>query len=58
MEYPNEVQIDLHMLRPLVLDGVGGKIHGAVQYYHLVVCSIEKIKSFIKRGKIVISNFI
>ena len=38
MEYPNiadgdsvahEVQIDLHMLRPLVLDGVGGEIHGA-----------------------------
>ena len=39
MEYPNiadggsvahEVQIDLHMLRPLVLDGVGGEIHGVV----------------------------
>ena len=38
MEYPNiadgnsvthEVQIDLHMLCPLVLDGVGGEIHGA-----------------------------
>ena len=38
MEYPNiadgdsvahEVQIHLHMLRPLVLDGVGGEIHGA-----------------------------
>ena len=38
MEYPNiadgdsvahEVQIDLHMLRPLVLDRVGGEIHGA-----------------------------
>ena len=41
MEYPNiadgdsvahEVQIDLHMLRPLVLDGVGGEIHGADVY--------------------------
>ena len=38
MEYPNiadddsvahEVQVDLHMLRPLVLDGVGGEIHSA-----------------------------
>ena len=38
MEYPNiadgdsdahEVQIDLHMLRPLMLDWVGGEIHGA-----------------------------
>ena len=38
MEYPNiadgdsvahEVRIDLHMLRPLVLDGVGGEIHSA-----------------------------
>ena len=25
----NEVQVDLHMLRPLVLDRVGGEIHGA-----------------------------
>ena len=25
----HEVQIDLHMLRPLVLDGVGEEIHGA-----------------------------
>src|SRR6185312_3076729 len=38
MEYPNiadgdsvahEVQVNLHMLRPLMLDGVGGEIHGA-----------------------------
>ena len=38
MEYPNitdgdsvahKVQIDLHMLRPLVLDGVGGEINSA-----------------------------
>ena len=37
MENPNiadcdpvahEVQVDLHMLRPLMLDGVGGEIHG------------------------------
>ena len=25
----NEVQFDLHMLRPLMLNGVGGEIHGA-----------------------------
>jgi len=25
----NEVQVDLHMLRPLMLDGVGGEVHGA-----------------------------
>jgi hypothetical protein len=25
----NEVQVDLHMLRPLMLNGVGGEIHGA-----------------------------
>ena len=38
MEYPNiadgdpvahEVQVDLHILRPLMLDGVGEEIHGA-----------------------------
>ena len=38
MEYPNitdgdpvahEVQVDLHMLRPLILNGVDGEIHGA-----------------------------
>ena len=38
MEYPNitdgdpvahEVQVDIHMLRPLMLDGVSGEIHGA-----------------------------
>ena len=38
MEYPNiangdsvahEVQVNLHMLRPLMLDGVGAEIHGA-----------------------------
>ena len=38
MEYPNitdgdsvahEVQVNLHMFRPLMLDGVGGEIHGA-----------------------------
>ena len=38
MENPNiadsdpvahEVQVDLHMLRPLMLDGVSGEIHGA-----------------------------
>ena len=32
MEDPNianEVQVDLHMLRPLMLNGVGGEIHGA-----------------------------
>jgi len=38
MEYPNiadsdpvanEVQVDLHMLRPLMLNVVGGEIHGA-----------------------------
>ena len=38
MEHPNiadgdpvahEVQVNLHMLRPLMLDGVGGEIHGA-----------------------------
>ena len=38
MEYPNiadsdsvahEVQVNLHMLRPLTLDGVGGEIHDA-----------------------------
>ena len=37
MEYPNiadgdsiahEVEVDLHVLRPLMLDGVGGEIHG------------------------------
>ena len=29
--YPvvHEVQVDLHMLRPLMLDGVSGEIHGA-----------------------------
>ena len=36
MEYPNiadgdpvahEVQVDLHMLRPLMLNGVGGEVH-------------------------------
>ena len=25
----HEVQVDLHMLRPLMLDGVSGEIHGA-----------------------------
>ena len=25
----NEVQVDLHMLRPLMLNEVGGEIHGA-----------------------------
>ena len=25
----HEVQVDLHMLRPLMLNGVGGEIHGA-----------------------------
>ena len=25
----NEVQVDLHMLRPLVLNRVGGEVHGA-----------------------------
>ena len=25
----NEVQVDLHMLRPLMLNGIGGEIHGA-----------------------------
>ena len=25
----NEVQVDLHMLRSLMLNGVGGEIHGA-----------------------------
>ena len=38
MEYPNiadggsvahEVLVDLHILRPLMLDGVGEEIHGA-----------------------------
>ena len=38
MEYPNiadgdsvahEMQVDLHMLRPMMLDGIGGEIHGA-----------------------------
>ena len=38
MEYPNiadcdpvahEVQVNLHVLRPLMLNGVGGEIHGA-----------------------------
>ena len=42
MEYPNiadgdpdgdpvahEVQVDLHVLRPLILNGVGGEVHGA-----------------------------
>jgi len=38
MEYPNiadcdpvahEVQLNLHVLRPLMLDGVSGEIHGA-----------------------------
>ena len=38
MEYPNiadcdpvshEVQVNLHMLRPLMLNGVGGEIQGA-----------------------------
>ena len=37
MEHPNiadgdsvahEVQVDLHMLRPLMLNGVGGEVHG------------------------------
>ena len=27
--FVNEVQVDLHMLRPLMLDGVSGEIHGA-----------------------------
>ena len=26
---PNEVQVDLHMLRPLMLNRVGGEVHGA-----------------------------
>ena len=26
----NEVQVDLHMLRPLMLNGVGGEIHDTV----------------------------
>jgi hypothetical protein len=25
----NKVQVDLHMLRPLILNGVGGEIHSA-----------------------------
>ena len=25
----HEMQVNLHMLRPLMLDGVGGEIHGA-----------------------------
>ena len=25
----NEVQVDLHMLHPLMLDGVGEEVHGA-----------------------------
>ena len=38
MEYPNiadcdpvvhEVQVNLHVLRPLMLNGVGGEVHGA-----------------------------
>ena len=38
MEHPNiadgdsvahEVQVDLHVLRPLMLNGVGGEVHGA-----------------------------
>ena len=38
MEYPNiadgdpvahEVQVDLHVLRPLMLNGVGGEVHAA-----------------------------
>ena len=38
MEYPDiadcdpvahEVQVDLHMFRPLMLNGVGGEVHGA-----------------------------
>ena len=38
MEYPNiadcdpvahEVQVNLHVLRPLMLNGIGGEIHGA-----------------------------
>ena len=38
IEYPNivdgdpvahEVQVDLHMLRPLMLNGVGGEVHSA-----------------------------
>jgi len=38
MEYPNiadcdpvahEVQLNLHVLRPLMLDGVGGEVHSA-----------------------------
>ena len=38
MEYPNivdgdpiahEVQVDLHVLRPLMLNGVGGEVHNA-----------------------------
>ena len=37
MEYPNiadcdpvahEVQVNLHVLRPLMLNGVGGEVHG------------------------------
>ena len=27
--FAHEVQVDLHMLRPLMLNGVGGEIHGA-----------------------------
>ena len=39
MEYPNiadgdpiahEVQIDLYMLRPLMLNGVGGEVHAPI----------------------------
>ena len=38
MEYPNiadgdpvahEVEVDLHVLRPLMLNGVGGEVHSA-----------------------------
>ena len=25
----NEVQVDLHMFRPLMLNGIGGEVHGA-----------------------------
>ena len=26
----NEVQVDLHMLRPLMLNGVGGEVHAPI----------------------------
>jgi hypothetical protein len=41
----NEVQVDLHMLRPLMLNRVGGEVHYAdvvaIDHCGLVECAVE-----------------